>query len=110
MSSQNNFTVNFTDKASSDLREILTYIRERLFNIKAVQDLISNIRNALDNISAFPFSSPRSEFIIDNFVIYKRLVDNYILFYVIDESEKEINIVRICYAERNFAEIFKDEE
>lgn len=40
--------------------------------------------------------------------IHKLPIDNYIVFYVVDEENKRVNVVRIMYGGRNIEKLICD--
>jgi len=81
-----------SDVAEEDFKNIHDYIAEKLFNIKAANDLLDAFENAFDMIISFPESCPLDE--TENF--YRKLiVKNYIAFYRVEEET--ITVHRILY-------------
>ncbi|MCD8040133.1 MAG: type II toxin-antitoxin system RelE/ParE family toxin [Clostridia bacterium] len=98
----------FTDKAVSDLDEILSYITNELCNAKAAKDLYSEIFEQIDNVCQFPESGTliENEYLADK-TIRRFLVDNYTVYYKRDDEAAIIYIVRLAYSRRNLNEIIK---
>lgn len=96
----------FTEKAETDLTEILRYITTDLSNPLAAQELGRKIFDNIDNIRNFPQSGliVENSFLTDK-TIRRLVIDNYILYYKSNDSEKIIYIVRIVYGKRNLDEI-----
>lgn len=102
------YSYQFTEKASSDLDEILYYISNELDNPVAAQNFIKKIFEKIDVVRTFPDSGSLvvNEFLSDK-NIRKFIVGNYIVYYKTNYPEKMINIVRIIYGKRNQDEVFK---
>ena len=99
---------NFTLKASQDLDEAFTYITVKLCNEDAAKKLFDKVNKTISDISEFPKMCP----VIDNKLISRKdvrkaIVDNYILYYVYDESQKLVTFVRFVYGKRDQNDIIK---
>ena len=55
------YSFKFTPLAEEDIGSALVYISQKLFNVKAADDLFAKIENAITHICEFPYS-----FIIGN--------------------------------------------
>ncbi len=96
----------FTHKAESDLDGIIEYISLELCNQRAAIDFIDKLRNILDETCMFPQSGALIDNeLLGNSEIRKKIVNNYILYYISDDEAKEIKVLRIVYARRNINEI-----
>ncbi len=103
--SGNRYSLKFTPKASEGLEQIYSYITGSLLAEIAAENLLGKIENSLMRLESFPYSG---SFIIDeplkNRGYRKLIVDNYIAFYLINEQEKQVVIMRILYG----AQIYQD--
>ena len=99
----------FTEKAEADLTESLRQITADLSNPLAAQELGRRIFDSIDNIRNFPQSGliVENSFLTDK-TVRRLVVDNYILYYKPNDSEKIIYIVRIVYGKRNLDEICRE--
>ncbi|MHA6482432.1 type II toxin-antitoxin system RelE/ParE family toxin [Paenibacillus sp. strain BS8-2] len=100
------FSVKFTAWANDDLEEIYSYISSQLFAPVAADKLLDNIQLHVMKLASFPYSgSP----LLDKFLQvkgYRKLVvDNYVIFYLIDESDCQVVIMRILYGAQNYREL-----
>ena len=94
-------------KAEEDLSEIVAYISDTLCNPKAANDLLEKFLDEKSNISDDPYMYPLSP---DPFLqsegyhrfLFKR---NYVALYLIDDDEKEVSIIRIFYAKRDYVNL-----
>ena len=103
------YAYRFTEKAETDLTEILRYINDELSNPSAAQDLGRKIFESIDNVRNFPQSGS----VVDNSFLADKsvrriVVDNYIVYYKASENEKTIYIIRIVYGKRNLDEIYRE--
>ena len=100
------YSLMFTELADKQLDDILYYIQNDLSNPKAATDLGRKIFSTLDNVRNFPQSGT----IYDNvFVTDKTVrwiaVDNYTVYYKVDEDNKQIIVICVIYSKRNIPEI-----
>ena len=99
----------FTEKAAADLDGIISYIAVELVNPKAASDFADELTEKINGARAFPDigSSVINEFLpVDN--VKKLIVGNYVVFYLPDEEQHLIHILRIIYGRRNMDEILKE--
>ena len=98
----------FTDKAKSDLDEILDYLSSHLGNAPAAKSFYDGLFSKIDSICAFPNSC---EEIANGYAkrrgIRKALVGSYVVYYVYDEGSNLIVLLRIVYGARNLEEILR---
>src|SRR5665647_2873802 len=99
-----NYSLKFTPKAQDDLDEIYSYISTKLFAKIAAAALMDNIEKSIMMLALFPLSC---SFVIDEPLksrgYRKLIVDNYIVFYLVNEEEKQVVIMRILYGASNYA-------
>lgn len=97
-----------TQKADADLDDIVGYIAVELANPKAASDFMDKLQGAIEEVRSFPESgSLVSNEFVPNMEIRKKLVDNYIMYYLPDSDKKMIFILRIVYGRRNMDEILR---
>ena len=102
------FGYRLTKRAESDLDGIVSYIAIELANPQAASDFVDKLKDNIDEARAFPESGSLvdNEFLqLDN--LRKKLIGNYIMYYLLDVGENIIYILRIVYGKRNLDEILK---
>ena len=102
------FGYRLTKRAESDLDGIVSYIAVELANPQVASDFVDKLQDNIEEIRAFPESGSRvdNEFLqVEN--IRKKLIGNYIMYYLPDTGEKIIHILRITYSKQNITEILK---
>ncbi|MCM1367625.1 MAG: type II toxin-antitoxin system RelE/ParE family toxin [Roseburia sp.] len=86
-------------QAEDDIRETLAYISEELQNPQAAQKLWSDILNAVDTITTYPYSMPKlknKKITLGN--EYRRTeVKNFVIVYKVIEETKELRIMAVLY-------------
>lgn len=97
------YRIKMTSLAERDLDSIYAYIAYELVADQAANNVVDRIENAIRNLKQFPLSSG----LVDEPVLrekgYRRLVvGNYVVFYVVDESKKEVTIMRILYGRQKY--------
>ena len=98
------FGYRLTKRAESDLDGIVSYITVDLANPQAASDFVDKLQDTIEEARAFPESCS----LVDNEFLYiKKLVGNYIMYYLLDIGENIIYILRIVYGKRNLDEILK---
>lgn len=100
------FRYRLTKRAESDLDGIVSYIAVELSTPQAASDFVDKLKDNIDETRAFPESgSPvDNEFLqVEN--LRKKLIGNYIMYYLPDMREKIIYILRIVYGKQNITEI-----
>lgn len=100
------FGYRLTKRAESDLDGIVSYIAVELSTPQAASDFVDKLKDNIDETRAFPESgsSVDNEFLqVEN--LRKKLIGNYIMYYLPDMREKIIYILRIVYGKQNITEI-----
>lgn len=100
------FGYQLTKRAESDLDGIVSYIAVELANPQAASDFVDKLKDNIDEARAFPESGSLvdNEFLqVEN--LRKKLIGNYIMYYLPDMREKIIYILRIVYGKQNITEI-----
>lgn len=104
--SNNNYRLLFTVMAERDLDDSYNYITTRLFANLAAENLMDKIETSIIRLTQLPFSCG---FVLDetlkNRGYRKLIVDNYIVFYLVNEEEKQVVIMRILYGASNYQDI-----
>lgn len=102
------YTINLTAPALLDIQKALTYITLNLQNKTAADNLYITINSKINNLPNFPNKYP---LVNDPKLLYQQIryipVDNYLIFYSVNESEQQIQILRFLYAKSNWLAILK---
>jgi plasmid stabilization system protein ParE len=95
------------EKAEQDLSEIVTYFTDKLCNPKVAESLLEEFLEEKNNISDNPYMYPLSNDLVLQSEGYHRILfkKNYIALYLIDDNEKEVYIIRIFDAKRDYANL-----
>ena len=95
--SKNNYSLKLTPKASEDLDKIYSYISKELYAEKAVKNLLEKIETSIMRLKDFPFSC--------NYVVDKLIIDNYIAFYLVNQKEQQVIIMRVLYGRQEYQDL-----
>ena len=100
------YRLKFTPKASEDLEQIYIYISQKLFSEVAADNLLEKIENSVMQLECFPYScSYVSDDALKSKGYRKLIVDNYIVFYLVNEMEKQVVIMRILYGAQAYQDL-----
>ena len=88
--------------ARRDMVEIVQYIGKNLKNPSAANHLAEALVEAADSILKFPYASPAYIPIKPLKHEDRKLVQNYLIFYWVDEQRKCVTIARVIYAKREY--------
>jgi len=101
-----NYSLKFTPKAYDDLDEIYSYISTKLFAEVVAFNLMDKIEIEINRLTEFPFSC---SLVLDEPLksrgYRKLIIDNYIIFYLLNEVEKQVVIMRILYGATNYQNV-----
>ena len=101
--SENNYSLKFTPKAYDDLDEIYSYISEKLFDEQAADNLMDRIEHNILRLKSFPYScSFVTEETLKAKGYRKLIINNYIAFYMVNEVEHQVIIMRVLYGAQNY--------
>lgn len=102
------YKIEFLPIAKKDIDDILNYISHNLKNITAAKKLSILFMKGFDYIIEFPYGSSIYKF--SNTLKYEYRsyrVKNFLIFYIIDEKQKKITIVRILYKKMDIRNILE---
>lgn len=95
-----------TESAQADLNEMITHRAIKLKSPQSALKLVSQIEKAIFSLEKMP---ERGRYLQEEQLasqdIRRLLVENYIIFYKIDDKRDRVNIIRILYARRNWADM-----
>ena len=111
MRSIEKYNVEILETAQNDIIEISLYIGEQLKNPTAAENLVDKIYDMAASLADFPHSHILY-YPIDKEKRLKREyrkipIDNYLLFYHVNEKTKSVIVSRVIYAKRNISAQFK---
>jgi len=100
------YNVNLTEPAENDLRDIARYISSQLNAPSAALNMMQTLKEAIAKLEMMALSHP---FVGDDRLAalgYRLFpVKGYIIFYMVDEKEKSVDVDRILYGRRDWRNI-----
>lgn len=97
------YNLEYLPVARQDMVEIVRYISRKLNNPAAADRLAVELIEAGDGIPAFPYANPAYIPIRSLKHEYRKLlVQNYLMFYWVDEEKKLVTVARVIYAKRDY--------
>jgi len=100
------YQIMITPKAKDDLIDIGDYISFILLEPETSQKLVKGLRSSISQLQYFPRKFP----IIDDYIIKYRKIHympykNYFVFYVVNDDNKKVIVLRIAHKSRNWKHI-----
>jgi len=106
MDSNCKYTILYTHSAEQDIDNLFTYIKEKLGSVKAAEKQVINIYTAVMKLETFPKCCEVLSFKKFRERGYRRLiVDNYLIFYTVDEKSKKVILMRVLYGKQKYEDI-----
>ena len=97
------YKLEYLPAARQDMVDIVQYISRELCNPVAANRLAIELIKAGDSIPEFPYANPAYIPIRPLKHEYRKLsLQNYIMFYWVDESEQLVTVARVVYAKRDY--------
>ncbi|MFW6006876.1 MAG: type II toxin-antitoxin system RelE/ParE family toxin [Halanaerobiales bacterium] len=99
--SEDKYQINYLPAARKDLDTIITYIQTD--NPEAALDLLNEIDQSVSQLASFPLKGKIPD---DDYLQSKGyrmlIIGNYIVFYVVFEDKREVEIRRIIHGRRKY--------
>lgn len=104
-----NYGIELLPEAQKDIAETLEYITATLCAPAAALNLYNALLAEFQRLKAFPLSGKELQAtdVPLKFSYRWKRVENYLLFYTIDEQSEHVNIMRILYSSSNYLSILK---
>ena len=102
------YKLEYLPVARRDMIEIVRYISQELQNPTAADQLAMELIEAGDSIPKFPYANPAFIPIRPLKHEYRKLlVQNYFMFYWVDEVKKLFTVARVVYARRDYKRLLE---
>ena len=102
------YKLEYLPVARQDMIEIVRYISKDLNNPTAANRLAVALVEAADTIPKFPYANPSYTPIRPLKHEYRKLlVQNYLMFYWVDEAAKLVTVARVIYAKRDYGRLLE---
>lgn len=102
------YQLEFLPIAKNDLDSIIDYISNKLKNKTAAKKLVESFINGANNILQFPYAYSVYNSMGSLKREYRSInVKNFIMFYTINEEERQVTIVRVLYKKMDIDSILE---
>jgi addiction module RelE/StbE family toxin len=102
------YKVTYLPIARKDIHDITAYIADHLQAPKAALDLLAALDKSISVLEQFPYAHRLYQPVEALEYEYRVIpVNNYIVFYVVHEDERMVEIHRVIYAKRDLEQIMK---
>ena len=100
------FQIQIAEAAQQDLAGIVDYIANHLRERQTALNQLARLQEAIDSLQEMP---ERQSLVHDNYLsllgIRKIPVDNYLVFYLVDNNRHIVHIIRVLYAKREWEKL-----
>ena len=90
------YSVNISAQADKDIRAIYEYIALSLMSPENANAQLSRLEDRINKLDNLPKRFPKYK----NEIRFMP-VDNYLVFYTVDDVSKNVSILRVMYGKRN---------
>lgn len=105
------YRVIYSPAALEDLKAIYSYITYELLASQAAQNQIGRIRREIRSLDLFPERYPLVEWEPwASMKMHKVPVNNYVIYYLIDNDKRLVTITRIFYGGRDVEHIIQESD
>ena len=100
------YKIKIAVKARRDIREIHTYVVNKLQENSIADNLISKIETEILSLKNMPLRyALEQDEQLKNRNLRKIIMDNYLIFYTVREKSRTVFIVRVLYARRDWVNL-----
>ena len=93
--------------ATDDIGNVLEYISESLHNAAAAADLLDELSSCYDQLADNPFVFQDGDGMFVPKGIRRAIIGRYLLFYMIDEANSVVHIVRFLYGAMRYEDLLQ---
>ena len=102
------YKLEYLPVAQRDMVEIVRYIGGELQNPTAAARLAMELVNVAESVLTFPYALPSYQPIRSLKREYRKiLVQNFLMFYWVDEEKKLVTVARVVYAKRDISRLLE---
>lgn len=103
------YAVELTRQAEEQLSEIVQYISVTLRSPQAGMNTLDALEEEIGSLSAMPSRYPVIEDdLVGDRSIRKTWAKNFSIYYQVDDAQKRVNILAVCYARRDQKKIIEN--
>ncbi|WP_025690677.1 type II toxin-antitoxin system RelE/ParE family toxin [Paenibacillus zanthoxyli] len=97
------YSIKFTPLAQDDLDQIFEYISKELSATQAAHNMMTDLEQGIMGLSDFPYGgSPVRDDLLRGKGYRKLVIHRYLVFYLINEVERHVVIMRVLYGSRKY--------
>ncbi len=101
------YKVLLTNEATDDVFNLIRYIQIELCNPDAANKLYMNLKREVNNMGDFPLKFADSGIKYRGYTIHKRAYQSYLLFYIINDEDQTVYVLRILKDIMNWRNILQ---
>ena len=101
------YKVLLTNEATDDVFNFIRYIQIELCNPDAANKLYMNLKREVNNMGDFPLKFADSGIKYRGYMIHKRAYQSYLLFYIINDEDQTVYVLRILKDIMNWRNILQ---
>lgn len=102
------YTVNFTETAKSDMRNIALYVAQESASIVPAQKFLDELKHTCEQLQNFPQSGMFPKDNVLRSAGYRYLIcKNYLLCYTVDEQNEMVYVQAVFNAARDYSSVLK---
>ena len=102
------YQINYSEEAVQDLQEIFEYISVDLMEPQTARSQVKRIREKIRSLDVFPERCKAVDWEPwDKQGIRQMPVDNFVVYFLIYDKEKAVQIVRIFYGKRDIPNVIE---
>lgn len=99
----NYYTIKITKEAKDDLKLIKNYIRDNLQEPNLANKVMKKLKDRINSLSNFPERFPIiKDYYLSMHNLRKCAFNQYIIFYLVQNDERIVYIIRIIYGKTNW--------
>ena len=103
-----NYTVNLTDTAKQDLRDIAIWIARKAKDIEVANSFVRELRDECKKLISLPDRGAFPKDRILRSAGYRYIAyEDYLIFYLIDDERHIVNIMSIFSAKRDYFTVMR---
>lgn len=100
------FRIQQTEEAIADVSHMAAYMIETLHNQNAANDFIANYQRQIELLQTFPLGCRGIQYHYHGYQIMQKSFGTYSIFYIVDNSEHLITILRVLKHTQNLKQFF----
>lgn len=96
------YSVELTEQAAEDLREIFDYISKTLLSPNSAEGQLERIQSGIMSLNDMPYRFPaydREPW--QSRGLRKMIIDSFLVFYIPDDEKRRVTVIRVMYGRRN---------